>query len=154
MKRIVGWPVFSSRLAAPESTRRMSATLDSTPLSRSNLLFVWRAMICASEVLPVPGGPKNISDWIRSASMARRSNCPGLDRLRLPVKDCRPQSQPDGKGVYNYGSRTLLSIMNRAGNSDLCCKEPGAHSCARHDMTLRLLKGLASKSHCKLKINN
>jgi hypothetical protein len=35
----------------------MSATLDSTPLNRSNLLFVWRAMIWASDVLPVPGGP-------------------------------------------------------------------------------------------------
>ena len=40
------------RLAAVASTRRMSATLDSTPLSRSNLLRVWRAMTCASEVLP------------------------------------------------------------------------------------------------------
>ena len=54
---IVVWPVFSSRLAAPCNTRRMSATLDSTPLSRSNLHFVCRAITCASEVLPVPGGP-------------------------------------------------------------------------------------------------
>ena len=52
---MVGRPVFSRRLAAPESTRRMSATLDSTPLNRSNLLRVWPAMIWASEVLPVPG---------------------------------------------------------------------------------------------------
>ena len=57
MNRIVDCPLFSSRLAAVESTRRMSATFDSTPLSRSNLLLVWLAMICASEVLPVPGGP-------------------------------------------------------------------------------------------------
>ena len=41
----------------PPATRRMSATFDSTPLSRSNLLRVCLAMICASEVLPVPGGP-------------------------------------------------------------------------------------------------
>jgi hypothetical protein len=32
-------------------------TFVSTPLKRSNLLLVWRAMICASDVLPVPGGP-------------------------------------------------------------------------------------------------
>ena len=83
MNRIVGWPVFSRRLAAAASTRRMSATLDSTPLRRSNLLLVWRAMICASDVLPVPGGPKKISDWMRSASMARRSNCPGREDVRL-----------------------------------------------------------------------
>ena len=35
----------------------MSATFDSTPLRRSNLHFVCRAMICASEVFHVPGGP-------------------------------------------------------------------------------------------------
>ena len=57
MNRMVDWPVFSRRLAAAASTRRMSATLDSTPLRRSNLLLVWRAMIWASDVLPVPGGP-------------------------------------------------------------------------------------------------
>ena len=86
MNRMVGWPVFSRRLAAAASTRRMSATLDSTPLSRSNLLLVWRAMICASDVLPVPGGPKKISDWMRSASMARRSNWPGARMCDLPGK--------------------------------------------------------------------
>ena len=85
MNRIVAVPVFSSRLAAADSTRRMSATLDSTPLKRSNLLLVWRAMICASDVLPVPGGPKKISDWMRSASMARRSNCPGARMCVWPA---------------------------------------------------------------------
>ena len=45
--------MFWSRLAAAESTRRISATFDSTPLSRSNLLRVWRAIICARVVLPV-----------------------------------------------------------------------------------------------------
>ena len=77
MNNIVEAPVLPSRFAAADSTRRMSATLDSTPLNRSNLLRVWRAMICASDVLPVPGGPKKISDWMRSASMARRNSCPG-----------------------------------------------------------------------------
>ena len=57
MNRMVDWPLFAKRLAAPESTRRISATFDSTPLNRSNLFFVWRAMIWASDVLPVPGGP-------------------------------------------------------------------------------------------------
>ena len=57
MNNSVDCPVFSRRLAAAESTRRMSATLDSTPLNRSNRLRVWLAMTCASEVFPVPGGP-------------------------------------------------------------------------------------------------
>jgi alanyl-tRNA synthetase len=67
----------------------MSATLDSTPLKRSNLLLVCRAMICASDVLPVPGGPKKISDWMRSASMARRSNCPGARMCVCPANSSR-----------------------------------------------------------------
>ena len=50
-------PRSDIRLAAPAITRRMSATFDSTPLSRSKWLRVCRAMICASEVFPVPGGP-------------------------------------------------------------------------------------------------
>ena len=57
MNSSVDCPVFSRRLAAAESTRRMSATLDSTPLNRSNRLRVWLAMTCASDVFPVPGGP-------------------------------------------------------------------------------------------------
>jgi len=85
MNRIVGWPVFSRRFNAPTSTRRMSATLDSTPLKRSNLLLVCRAMICASDVLPVPAAEEN-----------QRLNAVGLDgaaqqlsrreNVRLPGK--------------------------------------------------------------------
>ncbi len=70
-------PELASRLAAVAKTRRMSATFDSTPLNRSKRLLVWLAIICARLVLPVPGGPKKISDWMRSASMARRSSLPG-----------------------------------------------------------------------------
>ena len=86
-RRLAG--VLAAGLPPPASTRRMSATLDSTPLSRSNLLLVWRAMICASDVLPVPGGPKKISDWMRSASMARRSNWPGPRMCVWPTNSLR-----------------------------------------------------------------
>ena len=41
----------------PPTPTTVSATFDSTPLRRSNLLRVCRAMICARDVLPVPGGP-------------------------------------------------------------------------------------------------
>ncbi len=57
MKRIVFGPPFLSRLAAVAMTRRMSPTLLSTPLSRSKRERVLCAMICASVVFPVPGGP-------------------------------------------------------------------------------------------------
>ena len=47
------------RFSAVEITRRMSATVLSTPLSRSNFERVTCAMTSARLVLPVPGGPWN-----------------------------------------------------------------------------------------------
>ena len=44
----------------------------------------------------------------------------GSDCFRLPVKACRPQSQLGVPGSYQYGSRTLLSITNRAGQNLSC----------------------------------
>ena len=77
MKRIVFPPLFASRAEAAAITRRKSATLLSTPLSRSNRDTVALAMISASVVFPVPGGPKRMIEEMRSASIARRSNFPG-----------------------------------------------------------------------------
>ena len=74
-----------SRLCAAATTLRMSATLLSTPLSRSNFACVIAAMICASVVLPVPGGPEKMSDGMRSASIARRSSFPGARMCSCPA---------------------------------------------------------------------
>ena len=57
MKRIVFRPLVFRRFAADAITRRTSATAFSTPLSRSNFDCVAFAMIWASVVFPVPGGP-------------------------------------------------------------------------------------------------
>src|SRR6266446_7822985 len=77
MNKMVFCPEVRVRLVAPAITRRISATLLSTPLSRTNLACVISAMIWASVVFPVPGGPDKITDGKRSASIARRSNFPG-----------------------------------------------------------------------------
>src|SRR4051812_30341975 len=84
MKRIVFTPL-AARLAAVAMTRRKSATLLSTPLSRSKRDSVALAMISARLVLPVPGGPKRMIEEMRSASMARRSSFPGARMCSCPV---------------------------------------------------------------------
>ena len=66
--------------------RRMSATPDITALICSKWLRVVCAMIIASVVLPVPGGPHSrIDEKSLSASIARRSNRPGPMRSSCPT---------------------------------------------------------------------
>src|SRR6266568_234459 len=77
MNRIVFCPEVRRRFVAAAMTRRISATLLSTPLIRMNLAWVISAMTRASVVFPVPGDPDKITDGKRSASIARRSNFPG-----------------------------------------------------------------------------
>ena len=51
-----------------------------------NSAFVRAAMICASVVLPTPGGPQKIIEVIRSLSMRRRSIFPCPKRCSCPTK--------------------------------------------------------------------
>ena len=73
------------RFTADAITRRRSATLLSTPLRRSKREAVALAMISASVVFPVPGGPKRMIEEIRSASIARRSNFPAPRMCPCPA---------------------------------------------------------------------
>src|SRR5919204_565235 len=85
MNRMVFWRDVRRRLVAAAITRRISATLLSTPLNLTNFACVRSAMMCASVVLPVPGGPDKITDGKRSASMARRSSFPGPRMCSWPT---------------------------------------------------------------------
>ena len=78
-------PEFFRRFAAAATTRRISATLLSTPLSLTNLACVISAIICASVVFPVPGGPERITEGNRSASIARRKSFPGARMCSWPT---------------------------------------------------------------------
>ena len=85
MNRIVLCPDVRSRFVAAAITRRISATLLSTPLIRMNLACVISAMTRASVVLPLPGGPEKITEGKRSASMARRKSLPGARICSWPT---------------------------------------------------------------------
>ena len=70
----------------------------STALNDTNRAWVVSAMIRASVVLPVPGGPHRMIDCSRSRSMASRSGLPGREQLFLAdelVERARPH--PLGK---------------------------------------------------------
>ena len=79
MKRMVFRPL-RRRSTAHWISLRMSETVEKTPERRTNSELLFRAMISASVVLPVPGGPKRIMELNRSESMARRSSFPGASR--------------------------------------------------------------------------
>ena len=85
MNKIVFWPEVRRRLAAAAMTRRISATLLSTPLIRINFAWVISAIIRANVVFPLPGGPEKITEGKRSASIARRSNLPGARMCSWPT---------------------------------------------------------------------
>ena len=93
MNKIVFRPDVRSRLIAAAMTRRISATLLSTPLSLTNSAFVMSAMTCASVVLPVPGGPEKMTEGNRSASIARRSNLPGARICSCPANSSRDRGR-------------------------------------------------------------
>src|SRR5213083_2290151 len=85
MNRIVFCVDVRRRLVAAAMTRRISATLLSTPLIRMNFACVISAMTRASVVFPLPGGPEKITDGKRSASIARRNSLPGARMCSWPT---------------------------------------------------------------------
>src|SRR5581483_4339652 len=84
--KIVRCPYKLNRSCASSTIRRISATPASTALKVSKWEDVLFAIMLASDVLPVPGGPhKIIEENRRSASTARRSNFPGPRISSCPV---------------------------------------------------------------------
>jgi len=76
MKRMVRRPLYERRLEAASISRRRSATVPLTADTSTNSAWVCAAMIRASDVLPVPAGPKRITDESISDSIALRSQVP------------------------------------------------------------------------------
>ena len=77
MKRMVRRPEFMRRSLAMVISRRMSATVEVTPESRTNAASVVNAMSSARLVLPTPGGPKRMIELKLPESTARRNSLPG-----------------------------------------------------------------------------
>src|SRR5437588_668434 len=103
------------RFAADATTLRISATLLSTPLSRSNFAWVISAMTWASVVLPVPGGPDRITEGNRSASMARRKSFPGPRMCSCPTNFSSVRESETGKleGTANRGADRRVGARAR-----------------------------------------
>ena len=76
-KTIVRRPVRRRRSCAAAMTSLISLMPASTALKGTKCACVSSAMIRASVVLPVPGGPQRMIDCSRSRSIASRSGLPG-----------------------------------------------------------------------------
>ena len=57
MKRIVGSPCVGEPVGRAREHAAHVGDVRLDAANRSKRFLVWRAMICASEVFPVPGGP-------------------------------------------------------------------------------------------------
>ena len=70
-------PLMTRRLFAASICSRRSFTVPVTADTSTNSARVVWAMMRASVVLPVPAGPKRMTELNVSCSMARRSHVPG-----------------------------------------------------------------------------
>ena len=84
-KTIVRCPLDRRRSSAAVMTILMSLMPAITALKGTNRARVASAMMRASVVLPVPGGPQRTSEWSRSRSTASRSGVPGPRSASWPT---------------------------------------------------------------------
>ena len=85
MKTMVRRPVARRIRSASLITSRISLMPASTALKETNRALVVSAMMRASVVLPVPGGPQRMIDCSRSRSIASRSGLPGASSSSWPT---------------------------------------------------------------------
>ncbi len=85
MKTIVRRPVERRSRSASAITSRISLMPASTALNDTNRALVVSAMMRASVVFPVPGGPQRMIDCRRSRSIASRSGRPGASSSSWPT---------------------------------------------------------------------
>src|SRR5205823_620996 len=72
------------------------------------------AMMRASVVLPVPGGPHRMMDWSKSRSIASRSGLPGASRSSWPTNS----SNVRGRTRSASGARTVFFGGTSSGNRE------------------------------------
>src|SRR5437764_6299392 len=117
MNRIVFCPEVRIRFVAAARARRISATLLSTPLKRTNLACVMSAMMWASVVFPVPGGPERITDGKRSALIARLNNFPGARMCSWPTNS----SIERGRIRVANGAALFTAARSTSSSSNKSC---------------------------------
>ena len=75
--RMVRRPCIVRRFSAALISRRRSDTVPPMAETSTKVAFVCSAMTCASEVFPVPAGPKRMTELKLSPSIALRNQLPG-----------------------------------------------------------------------------
>src|SRR3569623_1133834 len=91
--RIVARPDCTRTCLASSTAARTSFTPASTAEMLKNCACTRRAMSRASVVLPVPGGPHRIIEWMRPCSIASRSGLPGPRRWVWPAYSSRSRGR-------------------------------------------------------------
>src|SRR4029453_13606590 len=147
MNKIVFCPAVRRRFVAAAMTRRISATLLSTPLIRINLAWVISEMMRARVVFPLPGGPEKITDGKRSASIARRNSFPG------PRMCSWPTNSSSKRGRIRVASGAALSILVAASGSSLANRSCTSKNTACRRLCTRFCVGRQRDLHCRGKIN-
>ncbi len=108
----------------------------STALNETKRALVVSAMMRASVVLPVPGGPHRMIDCSRSRSIASRSGLPGREQILLAdelVERARP---------HPLGERRLRAVGDRR----VFVGEQGVHEQFRFlDVQISDLSALAAR---------
>ena len=129
MNRIVLCPEVRRRFVAAAMTRRISPTLLSTPLIRTNFACVISAMTRASVVLPLPGGPEKITDGRRSASMARRRSLPGARMCSWPTNSSSERGRMRVASGAALSATTSLVSSNRSCTAKNTARSSYRQSC-------------------------
>src|SRR5216684_434923 len=114
MKTMVRVPYCRAR-SASAITCLISLIPASTAENSMNSALVMRAMICASVVLPVPGGPQKIREPRSSRSIWVRSGLPGPTRCSWPTNSSsvRGRMRSASGRVRSPGLSPLGMVGNR-----------------------------------------
>jgi hypothetical protein len=143
MNRIVLCPDVRRRFVAAAMTRRISATLLSTPLIRMNFACVISAMMRANVVLPLPGGPEKITEGNRSASIARRRSLPGARMCSWPTNS---SSERGRIRVASGAALSATSASSFSSNRSCTRKNTARRPIPHHILFLARRIGLVSTS--------
>src|SRR5438477_5375086 len=135
-------PVERRRRSASLMTSRISLIPARTALKDTNLAFVVSAMMRASVVLPVPGGPHRMMDCRRSRSIASRSGLPGASSSPWPTNSSKVRGRirsGSGDGASRRGASS--------GNSESTLAPCFVHDQRRADRGVQRLDRWPHRDH-------
>src|SRR5262249_42466453 len=103
--------------AASDITCRISLMPEVTALKGTNSDAVRRAIICASVVLPVPGGPQKTIEVRRSSSIRRRRSLPLASRCSCPTNSSSVRGRiRSASGAEERSTSAPCCLLSSSGN--------------------------------------